>query len=423
MLKKIFKFRLPQPQNYLLALDVGTELVKALVVEMNEQKGKGVVRGVSRAQQSLTGMQAGVVTDIGEVIACCKEAVARAVDMAGETPSQVVLGIAGELVKGNTSIVRYERSDPEIPIKLSELKNIVHKVQWQAFERARAQLAKETGLFEIDVKLINAVIVDVIIDGVKVANPLEFRGKEVALSIFNAFAPLIHLGSLETIASELDLDLLAITAEPYAVSRCLVDPRVGDSVDLNAIFIDIGGGTTDIAVVINGSIVGTKMLAMGGRTFTKRLATTLKISFTEAEAVKKAYAGDNLNYAASKRVEQALQTDMDLWTDGVQLALGEFPTNEPLPHQIYLCGGGSALPEIKESLQDGDWWDELPFSRPPGVSFLQPHQVGRLTDMTGLLNEPADITPMALASFALDLAGEEKVVAQILRKVVKMMRA
>ena len=84
--------RLPKSQHYLLALDVGTEMVKALVLE------NGIVKGVGRAQQSLTGMQAGVVTDIGEVIARCKEAVARAVDMARVTPAQIVPFPSPELI-------------------------------------------------------------------------------------------------------------------------------------------------------------------------------------------------------------------------------------------------------------------------------------------------------------------------------------
>ena len=114
----------------------------------------------------------------------------------------------------------------------------------------------------------NTAIVDVRIDGYKVTNPLGFQGKKVQMSIFNSFAPLVHFSALQNIAEELDIDLLSIVSEPYAVARCL-DFEDGN---VSAIFIDIGGGTTDIAVVENGAVIGSKMFALGVRTFTKRLA-------------------------------------------------------------------------------------------------------------------------------------------------------
>ena len=71
-------------------------------------------------------------------------------------------------------------------------------------------MAWESGHAEIDVKLVNAAIVDVRIDGYKVTNPLGFQGKEIQIGVFNAFAPIVHLGALQTIAENLDLDLISI---------------------------------------------------------------------------------------------------------------------------------------------------------------------------------------------------------------------
>ena len=68
----------------------------------------------------------------------------------------------------------------------------------------------------------------------------------------------------QNIADDLDLELLGIVSEPFALSRCF-DFEEGE---LSAIFIDVGGGVTDIAVVNNGTVIGTKMFGIGGRTFT-----------------------------------------------------------------------------------------------------------------------------------------------------------
>ena len=406
--------------GHALALDIGTEVVKALIFQIDEESERGVVTGVGRAHQRLGDMQSGAVSDISGVIRSCEEAIARAEVMANvRRVEQTIVGIAGELVKGSTTTVHYERLKPELRIDLPELKNIVQKVQWKAFDKIRQQLAWETGHSEIDVKLINAAIVDVRIDGYRVTNPLGFQGRDVSIGIFNAYAPMVHLGALQKIAEELDLDLLSIAAEPYAVARSM---GLENTVDFSAIFIDIGGGTTDIAVVRNGGLEGTKMFALGGRAFTKRLAQELNINFIEAENLKIRYGRGELGQDAGKRIEKLLDEDCQVWLDGIELSLQEFSESDLLPTKILLCGGGSALPGIKKSLSDSAWHKNLPFSKNPSVNFLQPKDVVNIVDKTGLLRDPQDVTPMGLANLALDLVGEEKVLSSMLRRAVKMMQ-
>ena len=405
--------------NYALALDVGTEFIKALIFRIDEEEEKGEVIGVSRQKQRLGDMQSGAVTDIEGVVKACEKAITEAEQMAGIRPDQVILGIAGELVKGTTTTVHYERLKPKTKIDLPELKNIIHKVQWKAFDQVRKQLSWETGLSEIDVKLINAAIVDVRIDGYKATNPIGFQGKDVSISIFNAYAPLVHLGSLQTIAAELDMDLLSIASQPYAVARCM---GVEDSVEFNAIFIDVGGGTTDIAVVRNGGLEGTKMFALGGRAFTRRIANELGINFDEAEKIKIKYSNDQIPTDAMMKIKEILDSDCKVWLAGVELSLSEFSNIDLLPAKILLCGGGSVMPGIKASLLSNKWIANLPFAKAPQVHFIKPEDVTNVKDLTKKLNEPRDITPMALANLAIELAGEESVMYNILRRVVRMIQ-
>ena len=93
----------------------------------------------------------------------------------------------------------------------------------------------------------------------------------------------------------LDLDLVAIVAEPYAVARCIDDLQVQQT---GALFIDIGGGTTDVALVRQGGIEGTRMFALGGRAFTKSLADRMDLPFARAEELK-------VDYAKGAKVEHA----------------------------------------------------------------------------------------------------------------------
>ncbi|MBI2763509.1 MAG: hypothetical protein HYX54_07155 [Chloroflexi bacterium] len=93
------------------ALDIGTEFAKALVFDIDDER-RGIVRGVGRKRQGLSHMQSGTVADISAVVDNCSVALQEAEEMAGFRPRQVVIGIAGELVKGFTTTTSQERSTP-----------------------------------------------------------------------------------------------------------------------------------------------------------------------------------------------------------------------------------------------------------------------------------------------------------------------
>ncbi len=403
-------------EKYYLSLDIGTEVVKALVFSVDEKTKKGIVIGAARVPQDTGNMQSGAISSISGVIATARAAIDLAQEQANVgRVQQVVIGIAGELVKGTTTTVHYERPQPDERIDLAELKNIVQKVQWKAYERIKEQIIWELG-DEVDVRLINAAIVDVKIDGYRITNPLNFQGKKVSIGIFNAYAPMIHLGAIHTIADDLKLEIISVAAEPYAVSSSVGHENIAD---FGGIFIDIGGGTTDVAVVRNGGLEGTKMFAIGGRAFTKRLAYELGVSSDEAERIKQKYSVGQLTQEQAEKVHEIVAQDALVWLGGVELSLAEFAENDLLPSQIFLCGGGSALPELRQALLGGEWVRNLPFSKTPQVSFLQPRDVIAMTDTTKSLKSPQDVTPLALANLVVGVVDEERVLAQILRRAMR----
>jgi cell division protein FtsA len=408
---KLFGGRKKQ-SNWAISLDIGTEFVKALVFEVLD--GQGHVRGVGRMRQKLSDMQGGGVTDIHGVAANCEKAIEQAAEQAKMLPDQAIVGIAGELVKGTTTTVKVTRQKPMTQIALTELQEIVNQVQAEAFQKARAELAAETGREEIEVQLVNAAIVSVIIDGYKVSNPMSYQGKELSVGVYNAFAPIVQLGAIETVIRELGLDLLAVSAEPYAVARCLNE----ESTDFAAVFIDIGGGTTDVAVVRNGGVEGTKMFAIGGRAFTKRVAAVLGKNFSEAEEAKLKYSREELDKEETQLVKHALAGDARVWLSALQLALEDFGGGDLLPSKILLCGGGSNLPEIKQILSTKEWVKDLPFARQPDVQFIKPVDVASMVDETKTLADISEVTPLALANVGLDLIGNVGVMEDLMKKAI-----
>jgi cell division protein FtsA len=399
------------------ALDVGTEFAKALVFEIDES-GHGIVRGVGRKRQGLSHMQSGTVADIAAVVDNCAVALQEAEEMAGFRPSQVVIGIAGELVKGFTTTHSQERKKPDLPISEAELQKLIDGVQREALREAERSITWETGLPHVDVRLVHAAVVGAAIDGYALTNPVGFQGRHVKISIFNAYAPLVHLGALQSVASQLDLELLEIVAEPYAVARVLGSEQVRQA---GALFVDVGGGTTDVALVRQGGIEGTRMFALGGRAFTKSIADRLDLPFPRAEALKVDYAR-GLGGEDRDEIGRIVKDDVEVWAAGVELVMEELAAGDLLPGRIYLCGGGSRLPEVAAALADETFWKRLSFARPPVVTVMAPDQVETITDETKLLVDQQDVTPLGLAYQAIELQTTEAPLDVALRRVLRAMK-
>jgi len=399
------------------ALDVGTEFAKALVFEIDDA-GRGTVRGVGRKRQGLAHMQSGTVADIGAVVDNCAVALQEAEEMAGFRPSQVVIGIAGELVKGFTISRSQERKRPDVPIGDGELQKLIDSVQRDALTEAERAITWETGLPNVDVRLVHAAVTNASIDGYPVTNPVGFQGRHVTIGIFNAFAPLVHLGALESVAAQLDLELLEVVAEPYAVARVLGSDQVQQA---GALFVDIGGGTTDVALVRSGGIEGTRMFALAGRAFTKSLADRLELPYPRAEALKIDYAR-GMEVERRDDIARIISDDVAVWAAGVELVLDELGGGELLPGRIYLCGGGSRLPEMADSLRGEEFWRRLPFSRPPEVTVMSPEMVEAISDATNLLVDQQDVTPLGLAFQAIELQAEQDPLDAALRRVLRAMK-
>ncbi|MBP9132293.1 ethanolamine ammonia-lyase reactivating factor EutA, partial [Candidatus Saccharibacteria bacterium] len=401
------------------ALDVGTEVAKVLIAKVVGDEIQIV--GVGRQQQKLGDMHNGAIADIAGVVENCEKALSQAEAQAGIDAKDVIIGIAGELVKGTTTTITYKRPDGQAPLEIAELEGIMDQVQERAFERAKTQLAWESGNPDLEVRLINSAIVSMHIDGYRVNNPIGFQGKDVAIQLYTAFAPMIHIGALERTANELDLELVAVAAEPFAVTRTVTP---GDAnTTFSAILIDVGGGTTDIAVVNEGGVEGTKMFGIGGRSYTHTIAQELDINYQAAEQMKLKASGDELTGENKANVELAIGKTLDVWESGIAMALEEFDMIDHLPHNILLCGGGSSLTQLVDKLKEANWTDGLPFTKKPRVKHIQPSEVIGIVDKTGDVKDHTLVTAMGLLRVGLDTqitAGEDDSIREKMHKMLRI---
>lgn len=385
-------------EDYIVGLDIGTEFVKVLIAKVSGEELEVV--GVGRARQEVGDMHSGAVADIAGVVRNCEEALAEAEDMAGLQAKRAVIGIAGELVKGVTNTIKYRRPQPDKPLDVAEMEFIIEKVQERAQGKAQAEIALETGNEDVEVKLVNSALVSIHIDGYKVSNPIGFQGRDVAVQIYTAFAPMVHIGALEHVAEDLALELVAVAAEPFAVSRSVLG--TDSASNFTAILVDVGGGTTDIAVVNDGGVEGTKMFGIGGRSFTRTIMTDMDLSYTDAEKLKVNIDHDKIKASVKRQAEAAIDKTLEVWISGVELALSEFDSVDHLPNRILLCGGGSSLDQLVTSLSESNWYKELPFTKKPSVQHIQPSEVVGVRDASKSELDHTFITAMGLLRVGYD---------------------
>lgn len=418
-LKESFSRAKEANDRHFVALDIGTEFVKVLIAKFNGEDDIEIV-GVGRARQDVDDMHSGAIADIGGVVRNCEAALAEAEDQSGVQAKKVVIGIAGELVKGVTNTIRYKRPQPDRALDVNEMELIIEKVQERAQIKVQKQVAWETGNDDVEVKLVNSAIVSIHIDGYKVSNPIGFQGRDVAIQIYTAFAPMVHIGALERTASELDLDLVAVAAEPFAVSRSVLG--VDASSTFTAILADIGAGTTDVAVINDGGVEGTKMFGIGGRSFTRTIATDLELNYTDAEKLKINIDHNDLKQNVAKTANAAIDKTLEVWLSGIELALSEFDSVDHLPNRILLCGGGSSLKKLVEALEARDWYKELPFTRRPTVHHIKPTEVSGIVNKTGTELDHTFITAMGLLRVGYDtmIGSNESTVKDKLNRILRV---
>ena len=377
-----------------IIIDVGTENIKVAVSKLVD--GVQNVIGYAKARQAPNAMNGAIIINVDKVKDSLDKALGEALTIAKESnnfkiPKSAIFGTAGELVKGNSVIVNVERAEENELITEVELEETIENVKKHSFSASLNEVSQKIGLNPSQVHEISTIISSTKVDGYLVDNPVGMKAKNISHRVFSTFAPKIQLNSIYSLAEHLKLNVDKIFVEPYALAK-----SVSRNVSSNAIIIDVGGGTTDIALIKDNEFIGTQMFAIGGRTFTKRIQNDFDLSFEEAEDYKIAYSTKQLDSSDHKEIYSSLRKDIKIWLKGVEFALSEFEDIKEFPTKMYLCGGGTLLPEIVEGILEYGWKSSLKFSVHPKVEFLEPNKIIDVIDKTGLAIDTSDIAPLAL---------------------------
>jgi cell division protein FtsA len=403
--KKTVQENLIENSSNCIVLDIGTEVLKGMLFSM-DSLGVNVKR-ISRINQQEHAMKSGIIKNLDTVLENCKLCVEELTnDLPDEQlPKHVIMGIAGEYVQGVSIVVNYQREENfQLEVTEKEQDRILSKVKSKIEEGGKQDLSQRIGLQYEDIDILHITATGTEIGGMPVNSLVGYTGKDVKLHFYASFAPKTYVEALKKVANSLNLGLLGIVSQPFAVARAFSGSS--DS-DFNAIFIDIGGGTTDIAVVEKGNITETKMFGFGGRVFTKEISKLLNSDYRHAEQQKIKYSEKDLTKELSKKIQNISYNTAKLWMKTLKAALDSCDDVDIFPSQVYLCGGGSLLPEMKEVMIEFPWKQLLPFPLVPQIKIFRPELLSNINDSSGKLKHVYDITPASLAKFAYDQEMEK----------------
>ncbi len=383
-----------------LALDIGTEILKVILFRCSEL-GVHILDSV-RVPQPRLAMKAGVIQSLDRVLLNCKSGIQEVVKNLDEKemPKKVVMGIAGELVHGVSIVVNYSRKDRAgNEVTLSEQDSIYSKVKEKVLQEGRQQMSQKYGISADDIEILHVTITGLEIGGMPVDSLVGFTGDKVRLHFYASFAPRTYIDSLKKITSNLSLEELGVVSLPFVMARVM---EGSSQKNFSGIFVDIGGGTTDVVLVERGSVSDTQIYAFGGRIFSKRIAQEMNIDYRHAEERKIKYSNGELATDVATKIRSLIGKDLEVWTRGLRVALSNMEDIEQYPPFIYLCGGGALLPDLKRAIIEYPWTKELKFMRFPKVYVMTPEKLDMVIDKRFCLKDSIDITPAGLARFAWD---------------------
>ncbi len=372
-------------------LDLGTTYVKALVVTTDGQRGE--VWGVGRHR--LRGMRRGRVADVAAVAMFCEIALCGAEDMTVRTcgvrlvPDRAVLGLSGSMIHAVIVPAKAQRPQPAERVRLEELQPLADR----AIRLAWAQV-QPLGPLE----LAQVEPLGVAIDGHRVSDVTRFRGRELELELFLAFVPQVQVQTLQRLCRRLGLEAVTASAGPLALASVRRE---------DGLFIDLGGAATDLLLVGDGRLTAVSHLPSGGDSLDRELARQGHLTSARAELTKIRYQAGQLDARERDWTAAVCQHEAAIWLQNLQPALQRLNAGQPLPPQIWLCGGGSQLDEVLQACQHYPWMQQLHFARYPQVRRLGPMDLPAVLDRTGGHLTSQDVPALALAQVSLPrMAGQ-----------------
>lgn len=377
--------------NIYVGLEIGTSKVCIVVGEV---RNDGAIKILGVGQHPSAGVRKGEVVDSETVQTCLHDALMRAEERSDVEVNTVFLAVTGSHIKSvnNRGTIRVADEQMEItPEDLEEVKKIARDVP----------LPKENGY-------IHSIIQHYFVDGQdKVLNPLGMLGQKLEADYHIVHGVKTRIQNAIKCVREVPLEVEDIVFSPVAAAQVVLNREAKNE---GALLIDIGGGTTDYICFVDGAVVASGCVAVGGDHITNDIALVLKIPLARAEKLKVTHGSASVKNVIDEEIavegETGKKVSQEMLNGIMNARVTELLTvvAEPLRQQglldklgkgIFLTGGSSLMKGI------GDLAEDI---------FGVPVQKAGSSAMSGpsaLFENPQYATPVGLIRYA-QLLDEQK---------------
>ncbi len=377
----------------LFALDIGTRSVVGLVGQT--QNGTIKLIASDRQEHHTRAMLDGQIHDVQEVAEVLASVKARLETTVGKL-TKVAVAAAGRAlctlrISAELDTVSRGPLTPEDERSL----------ELAAIQTAQAELATSGAVPEpADYYCVGYSVVSFSLDGTRIKSLVGQRGKRSSIEVIATFLPRQVIDSLQSAIQTAGLEMATLTLEPIAAINVLIPSTMRH---LNLVLVDVGAGTSDVAITRDGSVIAYGMVPLAGDEITEAISQHFLLDFNVAETVKRQLGGKNKKIAFTDVLgmehKEPAQTIIDTMTVKVAelaqaIAAEILSLNTEQPQAVLLVGGGALTPLLPETLAEALG---IPAAR---VAIRRPDSLEGITGIPAKLCTPDAVTPLGILKLA-----------------------
>ena len=379
-----------RPTELVFALDIGTRSVIGIVAEQRD--GLLHILATERMEHKTRAMLDGQIHDVPQVAAVIREVKHRLTERTGALQSAAVAA-AGRALYTMTA-----EAEQEITGTITSAQQ--RDLDFAGVQAAQRKLAHShtvddpTRYYCVGYSTIRYTL-----DDNELKTLVGQRGRHAQATVIATFLPRQVVDSMQSALREAHLEMRALTLEPIAGINVLIPPTMRH---LNLVLVDIGAGTSDVAITRDGSVIAYGMVPMAGDEITEAISREYLLDFNVAEDVKrKAADGQDVSFTdilgmklslTAKQIVTAIRPGIEHLANAIAKQILEL-NGEP-PQAVMLVGGGSLTPMMPELVATALG---IPEAR---VAVRQPNEVDGIAELPEDLHAPDAVTPLGILKIA-----------------------
>jgi cell division protein FtsA len=263
------RFRLPSRKVMFTGLDIGTTKICAIIGEI-DPSGKVTILGL--ASNPSHGLRRGIVINLDETVDSITSAVRKAADIAQVNVRDVFVGIAGGHIECHQLSATVDVANPERGVTKSDVRRAI-------------EAATETKV-SVEREVLQQIPQRFLIDDGPIMDPVGFSSRKLTAEVLLVTAAVTSAQNIVRAVSQARYRCSGIYLEPLASALAILTP---EQKELGVMMIDIGGGTSDVAIYVESAVRYTGVVPLGGDAITEDISKVLRINRFDAENLKKRY--------------------------------------------------------------------------------------------------------------------------------------